>query len=60
MLDEYTVYDPMTGVILRFGYCPQEDWERQAGPGEVMWHVREALRDDEWMIVAGEKVPLGG
>ena len=55
---EYTVYDPLTGVILRYGDCAEHDWEKQAGPGEELWPYYEALRDDEWMIVNGEKVPL--
>lgn len=56
---EYTVYDPLTGLILRFGDCSEEDWEKQAGPGEAMWRIPEKLRDNEWMIVAGEKVRIG-
>lgn len=57
-MSDYTVYDPATGIILRFGYCAFDDWEAQAGEGEVLWHIREALRDDEWKIIDGEKVPL--
>lgn len=54
---EYTVYDPLTGLILRYGDCAEHDWKNQAGPGEALWPYYEALRDDEWMIVNGEKVP---
>lgn len=55
---EFTVYEPMSGGILRYGECPLDDWEKQAGPGEMLWPLREALRDDMWKIVDGHKVPL--
>lgn len=55
---EYTVYDPTTGMILRFGSCALDDWELQVGEGEALWVWKEALRDDEWKIINGEKVPL--
>lgn len=55
----YTVYDPITGIILRFGDCALDDWDLQSGEGEAMWPIKEALHDDEWMIVDGEKVWIG-
>lgn len=55
---DYTVYNPETGLILRFGYCPVEDWTLQAGPGEMLWKYKEQLSDLEWKIVDEEKVPL--
>ncbi|HEY9155590.1 MAG TPA: hypothetical protein VIM69_10685 [Opitutaceae bacterium] len=56
---EYTVYDPLTGIILRYGECPEEDWDKQAGSGEAMWRTPEKLKDTEWMIVNGEKARIG-
>ena len=53
---EYTVYDPATGEILRFGECAEHDWEKQAGEDEALWPIAEKLRDDEWKIVNGKKV----
>lgn len=56
---EYTVYDPTTGVILRWGSVTQlDDWDLQAGEGEALWKFKEILKDDEWKIVDGEKVSL--
>ena len=56
MTVDFTVYDPVTGEILRFGYCALDDWELQPGPGEMLWKYKEQLNDLEWKIVDGEKV----
>lgn len=52
----FTLYRTDTGEILKKGHCLEGDLDLQAGDGEAVW-PGEALDDEAWLIIDGEKVP---
>ena len=58
-MQNYIVYNPTTGEILRAGSAIPEIAELQAGPGEVVAMCDRLIDNTQYRVQDGVIVPIG-